>query len=52
VPAYFALDARIAWEYKDLEIALVGQNLTESRHREFGTREIPRGVYGKITVRF
>jgi iron complex outermembrane receptor protein len=52
VPSYFALDARIAWEYKDLEIALVGQNLMESRHREFGVREIPRAVYGKVTLRF
>jgi iron complex outermembrane receptor protein len=52
VPSYFALDARIAWEYKDLEIALVGQNLTESRHREFGVREIPRAVYGRVTLRF
>lgn len=52
VPAYFALDARLAWEYKDLEIALVGQNLIEPQHREFGLREIPRAVYGMVALRF
>ena len=52
VPEYFTLDARLAWQYKDVEISLVGQNLTESRHREFGTQEIPRAVYGKVTLRF
>jgi iron complex outermembrane receptor protein len=52
VPEYFTLDARLAWQYRDVEISLVGQNLTESRHREFGVQEIPRAVYGKITLRF
>jgi iron complex outermembrane recepter protein len=52
VPEYVTLDARLAWRYHDLEISLVGQNLVEPRHREFGTREIPRSIYGMITLRF
>jgi outer membrane receptor protein involved in Fe transport len=52
VPGYVTLDARLAWQYRDLEISLVGQNLVEPRHREFGTREIPRSIYGMITLRF
>jgi iron complex outermembrane receptor protein len=52
VPDYVALDTRLAWQYRDVEIALIGQNLLESEHREFGMNEIPRSVYGKITLRF
>jgi hypothetical protein len=52
VPEYCTLDARLAWQYRDVEVSLVGQNLTESRHREFGIQEIPRAVYGKVTLRF
>lgn len=54
VPAYFAMDVRLAWKPRqDLELAIVGQNLWESRHAEFGVgaarQEIPRSVYGRIT---
>lgn len=55
VPAYFTFDARLAWEYKDLELAVVGQNLFERWHSEWqGERgpEIPRSVYGKIVWRY
>jgi iron complex outermembrane receptor protein len=57
VPAYFTFDARLAWHYKNkLEIAMVGQNLWDNQHPEFGTagsrQEIPRSVYGKVTWRF
>lgn len=60
IPAYFSLDARWAWRpRKDLEISLVGQNLLDSHHPEFGTSsvvrspvvEIQRAVYGKVTWR-
>jgi iron complex outermembrane receptor protein len=49
VPAYTALDARLAWRVaRWLELALVGQNLTDASHPEFGasaTRaEIPRSL--------
>ncbi|HEY2328591.1 MAG TPA: TonB-dependent receptor, partial [Verrucomicrobiae bacterium] len=58
VPSYITFDARLAWQYKRVEIALVGQNLASDRHAEFRSsatapaQEIPRSVYGKITVRF
>lgn len=60
VPSYVSLDLRLAWEpRKNLELALVGQNLLDDRHPEFGSdslriqrAEIQRGFYGKITFRF
>ncbi len=53
VPSYVTFDARIAWWWKDkVEISLIGQNLGQKQHPEFGpaaTREeIPRSVFGKI----
>lgn len=57
VPAYVSLDLRLGWHPgKNWEISLVGQNLLDRRHPEFGApatrQEIPRSVYGKITWRF
>ncbi|MGZ8898909.1 MAG: TonB-dependent receptor plug domain-containing protein [Limisphaerales bacterium] len=54
VPAYFALDLRLAWRpSENWEIALVGQNLLDEQHPEFGNpatrQEIPRSVFGKVT---
>ncbi|HEX4123762.1 MAG TPA: hypothetical protein VHY37_03485, partial [Tepidisphaeraceae bacterium] len=49
-PAYFSLDAKLAWQYKNWEFSLVGQNLLEDHHREFGAVEIPRSFYGKVAV--
>lgn len=58
IPAYFSLDARVAWRpRKDLELSVVGQNLLDNHHPEFGVSsiiaapvvEIRRNVYGKIT---
>lgn len=38
VPAYTAVDARIAWRLtRELELALLGQNLLDRRHAEWGT---------------
>jgi len=51
VPVYGTFDVRLAWEYNDIEISLVGQNLLEKRHPETGTQQMPRCVYGKITFR-
>jgi iron complex outermembrane receptor protein len=53
VPAYTAADIRIAWRLqRELELALVGQNLFASSHAEFGdaaTRsEMARGAYAKL----
>jgi iron complex outermembrane receptor protein len=52
VPAYFSLDLRVAWRYKNIEASLVGQNLLDDLHPEFGPLQMPRGVYGKIALRF
>ncbi|HXF09438.1 MAG TPA: hypothetical protein VN625_01550, partial [Desulfuromonadaceae bacterium] len=56
VPAYFTFDARLAWQVGKVELSVVGQNLYEPRHAEFGTaatrQEIPRSVYGKVSCRF
>lgn len=63
VPSYITMDARLAWrpqQYKHLELALVGQNLLQGDHQEFGTIQIPgyevtyvpRGVYGTAAWRY
>jgi iron complex outermembrane receptor protein len=56
LPAYSELDVRLAWRATDaLELAVVGANLLDKRHLEFGdpaTRgEIERSVYGSLTWR-
>lgn len=53
VPSYYTFDARLAWWCRnDLEISIVGQNLWDNQHPEFGTpgarEEIPRSVFGKV----
>ena len=57
VSSYFSLDARLSWRpVHNLELAIVGQNLLDKRHAEFGAaaarQEIERSVYGKVTWRF
>ena len=57
VPAYVAWDARVGWQPSDaVELAVVGRDLFDRQHPEFGTptsrREIGRSVYGKVTCRF
>jgi iron complex outermembrane receptor protein len=58
VPAYFSLDARIAWHpTQNLELSITGQNLLEDHHPEYGypnstQEEIERSVYGKIAWNF
>jgi iron complex outermembrane receptor protein len=55
VPSYFEFDARLAWRPgKDVEISVVGQNLFQDHHPEYGfpnaaREEIQRSVYGKLT---
>jgi iron complex outermembrane receptor protein len=51
-PSYISLDARLAWHYKNIELALVGQNLLDNWHQEFGSAEIPRSFYGSLTIRW
>lgn len=61
IPSYFRLDVRLGWHITDnLELALVGQNLLDSRHPEYSNQmgvpeangEIERSVYVKLTYRF
>jgi len=60
IPSYVSVDLRLAWRpCKDLEVAIVGQNLLDDRHPEFQSAFIPteriemqRGVYGKVTWRY
>ena len=57
VPAYTTADARLAWQSTSaIELAVVGQNLFDPRHPEFGlpaTRsEVARSLYAKVTCRF
>jgi len=53
VPAYTAFDMRIAWRLqRELELSVVGQNLLDSSHVEFGNpataSEMARGGYVKL----
>jgi iron complex outermembrane recepter protein len=57
VPAYFTVDVRLSWKpINELELALIGRNLLDRRHPEFGIpatrREIERRVNGSLTWRF
>ena len=58
VPSYTALDLRLGWRASNgLELSLVGQNLLDASHPEFGAptprrEEIERGFYGRATWRF
>lgn len=59
IRAYAALDVRLAWKPgKHWELAVVGQNLLDASHPEFGQSnqgplvEIERSVYGKITYQW
>jgi iron complex outermembrane recepter protein len=57
VPAYATLDARLAWRASPaLEVAIVGQNLLQDRHVEFGHNPGPivaiaRAAYVSVTWR-
>jgi iron complex outermembrane receptor protein len=60
IPGYVTLDARLAWKpVKNLELAVIGQNLIESHHAEFipeyintQPSEVLRSVYGKLTWQY
>jgi iron complex outermembrane receptor protein len=57
IPGYVACDGRVGWQpTRAVEIALVGSNLFDPQHPEFGTpasrREVERSLYGKVTCRF
>lgn len=52
VPGYFTFDARLAWTFSGFELALVGQNLAQDKHTEFGSLAIPRNYFAKLSARF
>lgn len=53
VSDYLTFDVRLAWAYKQIELSVVGRNLWEPRHPEYGTQqEIPRSVFGQVTFRW
>jgi len=57
VPAYVAWDGSLGWQPSGtVELAVVGRDLFDRQHPEFGTpasrREIGRSFYGKVTCRF
>ena len=54
VGRYFNLDLRLGWHAaKNVELSLVGQNLLQGHHAEWGGgTEIQRGVYTKVTWRW
>lgn len=57
VPSYFAFDARLGWRVTtNLDLSVVGQNLCDNQHPEFGSaptrQEIPRSIYGKVSWHF
>jgi iron complex outermembrane receptor protein len=51
VDAYTSFDARLAYSFKAIELAVTGQNLAEKNHTEYGTYNIPRSIYLKISTR-
>ncbi len=59
VSPYVTMDAQIVWKARqNLELALIGQNLTANNHYEFGPEyyvyatRVPTSVFGKLTWRF
>lgn len=60
IPGYVTMDVRLAWKpVKNLELSLVGQNLFQRRHPEYipefintTPSDVPRSVYGKVTLNF
>ncbi|MEK8022198.1 MAG: TonB-dependent receptor [Candidatus Hydrogenedentota bacterium] len=62
IPHYLRFDARLAWQPRSgLELSLIGQNLLDASHREFGTGvfgfftspvEIRRNIAGQVTWMF
>jgi iron complex outermembrane receptor protein len=56
---YARLDTRLGWHpWPQLELSVVGQNLAQGHHDEFGPSftalptAVPRSVYGKVTWRY
>ncbi|WP_208493152.1 TonB-dependent receptor plug domain-containing protein [Spirosoma utsteinense] len=52
VPAYLTADARLAWTHSWLEVSVVGKNLGQRQHVEFGSLAIPRSLFASLVARF
>lgn len=59
IPHYLRFDVRLGWHVtENLELSVVGQNLFDKRHPEFGAEagqvptEAERGLYIKLTYQF
>jgi len=58
VPDYAEMDVRVGWKPADtIEVSVVGRNLLDKRHAEFGgvpegRIELGRSVYGKVVFGF
>jgi iron complex outermembrane receptor protein len=52
VPEFLTADARLAFNYKSMEISVTAQNLGRARHAEFSLLQIPRNYFGRLTFRF
>jgi iron complex outermembrane recepter protein len=57
VPDYTAVDARFGWKIRpELEFVVIGQNLLDSEHPEFGAApsrsELARGILLQILMGF
>lgn len=52
VSPYFTFDARLGWQFKFIELSVVGQNLAAEQHTEAGPSKIARTIYGRLTCRF
>ena len=53
VGSYLTLDARLAWRASEhLELAIVGQELLDSGHRESTGAELSPEVYGEVSYHF
>lgn len=55
-PAYLATDTRLSWRFRgQWEFSLVGQNIFDNQHSEFGTKasnQVQRSYYGSVTWEF
>ena len=60
VPRYVTMDLRLAWKPNEcFEAALIGRNLLDNHHAEWGTpsgwwpvNEVPRSIYASATWRY
>ena len=61
VDSYITLDARLGWNLTEkIELSIVGRNLLEKRHKEYGpssiintqVTDIERSVYASITLQY